>query len=183
MGWATQLKTVVASLMDAGESRSILGGKRTFFGCGGETAGRAARKAPPLADSELGNAEPKNWWLVLQEGARNSAVQRVAQKKSKAEALQFERVRSVSGFRRQRQSAPRSHPPKTLTAQRGQIVLYPLDYGGTLDQRVRRCHVDFSPEAGFPVLQCTIERQALPPLRSARRGAAAAPCARVPIKP
>ena len=48
--------------------------------------------------------------------AANCGKSLIAQKKCKAQGLAIKRVRSVSGFRRQRITAPRSHPPKTLTA-------------------------------------------------------------------
>ena len=80
---------------------------------------------------------------------------RIAQKKCKAQGLAIERVRSVSGVRRRRKIAPRSHPPKTLTACRGGFGSAPFIYRRTLDQSSQRCHVEFSHAKVFDMVHCT----------------------------
>jgi hypothetical protein len=57
----------------------------------------------------MADGENADW---LQAGDRLA----IGQKKARHEALQINASDPLSGIRRQRVTAPRSHPPKTLTA-------------------------------------------------------------------
>jgi hypothetical protein len=83
----------------------------------------------------------------------------IAKKNARHEALQFNASDLLSGVRRQRMTAPRSHPPKTLTAQEGRLSLHLLGYRKTLDQARSNCHEKFCRETSNHVLRCTMEGQ------------------------